>query len=98
MAAAMVWSPNTSPHMPKGGSFDFDHQKLFIADMTTANEPGNLLATRDRVIFAPGMAHDSPQSLVHLREIATITLVIILDAYALTRGLVAWATSSRMLA
>ena len=60
-------------------ALDSSHLAGFAADVVDGDEPGNPLATRDNVIITPHVAYYSPQSLIRLREIATTTLVTLLE-------------------
>jgi len=60
-------------------ALDSGHLAGFAADVVDGDKPGNPLATRDNVIITPHVAYYSPQSLIRLREIATTTLVHLLE-------------------
>ena len=60
-------------------ALDSGHLAGFAADVVDGDEPGNPLAIRDNVIITPHVAYYSPQSLIRLREIATTTLVTLLE-------------------
>lgn len=61
-------------------ALDSGHLSGFAADVVDGDKSGNPLATRDNVIITPHVAYYSPQSLIRLREIATTTLVQMLEA------------------